>query len=146
MIPKKVATKPTTKTPWGHANENWRRGFTACVSSSSTAPAVVEDPSARETLDDKILAALSEVTEILAMMESSHRVREEDERMLGAFESGMFASKLGANLRGRPMTIDALGSPEVKPAALHHRAPNHRVSLFASLNPSGERLPPQKHV
>uniref|UniRef100_A0AAV1TMQ8 Uncharacterized protein n=1 Tax=Peronospora matthiolae TaxID=2874970 RepID=A0AAV1TMQ8_9STRA len=39
---------------------------------------------------------------------SSQRVHEEDERMIGAVESGMFASKLGANMRGRLMTIDAL--------------------------------------
>ena len=83
-------------------------------------PAVVGEPSARErgeAIDDKILAALAALTDRLAKLESSQRVRYEDERMLGAVESGMFASKLGANMRGRPMTIDALGSLEKKPEA-----------------------------
>uniref|UniRef100_A0AAV1TAQ6 Uncharacterized protein n=1 Tax=Peronospora matthiolae TaxID=2874970 RepID=A0AAV1TAQ6_9STRA len=34
--------------------------------------------------------------------------------MMGAIESGMFASKLGTNMRGRPMTTDALGPQEEK--------------------------------
>ena len=56
--------------------------------------------------------------------------------MLGAVESGMFASALGANMPARPMTIDALmDSPEQKPAALSPslRAPDLEESMFASL-------------
>ena len=70
---------------------------------SVNTPAAVEDSFACEsvTRDDKILAALDGVTEHLAVLKSSQRVRDEDERMTGAVESGMFASKLGANMRGR---------------------------------------------
>ena len=74
-------------------------------------PAVVEEPPARErgeATDDKILAVLAAVTYRLSKLESLQRVREEVERMLGAVESGMFVYKLGANMRERPMIIDAL--------------------------------------
>ena len=76
--------------------------------------AAVEDSSTNEseTRDDKILAALAGVTERLVVRESSQRVREEDERMMGAAENGMLASKLDANMRGRPMAIDALEPPK----------------------------------
>ena len=60
------------------------------------------------------------MTDRLSKLDSLQRVRDEDERMLGAVNIGMFASKLGENMRGRPMTIDALGLLEEKPAA--HRA------------------------
>ena len=67
---------------------------------------------------------------------------------MGAVESGMFASNLGANMRGRPMMIDALEPPEEKPPAprTYQRAPDLGVSRFASLEPPGERLPPQHHT
>uniref|UniRef100_A0AAV1T469 Uncharacterized protein n=1 Tax=Peronospora matthiolae TaxID=2874970 RepID=A0AAV1T469_9STRA len=61
--------------------------------------------------DDIILTALAGVTERLTVLESSQRVRDEKEWMMGAVEKGMFASKLGAKMRGRPMTIDAHGPP-----------------------------------
>lgn len=65
--------------------------------------------------EDKILPALTALTDRMAKMESSQRKREVDEKMLGAVESGMFASALGANMRARPMTIDVLmDSPEQK--------------------------------
>ena len=63
--------------------------------------------------------------------------------MLGAIESGMFASKLGANMRGRPMTIDTLGLLEKKPGA--HRAsfrwPDDGESIYASLAPPRGQQP-----
>uniref|UniRef100_A0AAV1V901 Uncharacterized protein n=1 Tax=Peronospora matthiolae TaxID=2874970 RepID=A0AAV1V901_9STRA len=116
-------TEATSKTPGGVARAAPGRVSPARVPSSGDTPGVVEVPPARErseATDDKILAALAAVTDRLSKLESSQRVRDEDERMLGAVESGMFASKLGANMRGRPMTIDALKSLEEKPAA--HRA------------------------
>uniref|UniRef100_M4BNX7 RxLR effector candidate protein n=1 Tax=Hyaloperonospora arabidopsidis (strain Emoy2) TaxID=559515 RepID=M4BNX7_HYAAE len=92
--------------------------------------AAVEDSSTREseTRDDKILAALTSVTERLVVRESSQRVREEDERMMGAAENGMFASKLDANMRGRPMAIDPLEPPK---RSSRHRAPA-RCALAAA--------------
>ena len=77
------------------------RGSPACVPSSVNTPVAVEDSSAREseTREDNILAALAGVTERLAVLESSQRERDEDERMMGAVESDVFASKLGANMR-----------------------------------------------
>uniref|UniRef100_A0AAV1V1J0 CCHC-type domain-containing protein n=1 Tax=Peronospora matthiolae TaxID=2874970 RepID=A0AAV1V1J0_9STRA len=140
------AREPTTKTPGGVAQPTPGRGSPARVPTPVTTSAVVEDSSAQETRDDKILAALASVTERLATLESSQRVRDEDERMLGAVESGMFASKLGANMRGRPMTIDALGSPERKPTAppAYQRADELGLSRFATLEPPGARLPQQQ--
>ena len=104
------------------------------------APVVVGEPSARErgeATDDKILAALAALTDRLSKLESSQRVRNEDERMIGAVESGMFASKLGTNMRGCPMTIDALGSLEDKPEAPRARARwrDNGELMFASLAP-----------
>ena len=96
------------------------RGSPARVPSSAKPLSVVEEPPARErseATNDKILAALAAVTDRMSKIESSQCVRYEDEMMLGAVESGMFASKLGENMRGRPMTIDALGPLEEKPAA-----------------------------
>ena len=51
-------------------------------------------------------------------------MRDEKKRMLGAVESGLFASKLGANMRGQPRTIDAIGdakekAPENEPRTVH---------------------------
>ncbi|CAI5733951.1 unnamed protein product [Hyaloperonospora brassicae] len=102
--------------------------------------AVVEETPAQERVgatDDKILAALADVTSRLASLESSQRVRDEDKRMLGAVERGMLASNLGAKLRGRPMTIDALGDAEKKPPAAraYQRAAELGASRFASLEP-----------
>ena len=103
-------------------------------------PGVVEVPPDRErseATDDKILAALAAVTDRLSKLESSQRVRDEDERMLGAVESGMFAPSLDANMRGRPMTIDALGPLEEKPEAPRARTPwpDDGESMFALLAP-----------
>ena len=65
--------------------------------------------------------------------------------MLGAVESGMFASKMGANMRGPLMTIDALGTPERKPAAppAYKREYDLGVSRFVTLEPPDARLPQQ---
>ena len=102
--------------------------------------AVVEETPAQErsgATEDKILTALANVTSRLASLESSQRVRDEDERMLGAVESGMFSSNLGAKMRGRPMAIDALGDAEEKPPAAraYQRAAEIGASRFASLDP-----------
>ncbi|CEG49030.1 conserved hypothetical protein [Plasmopara halstedii] len=45
----------------------------------------------------------------MTQMEASQLKRDEDERMLGAIESGMFHSALGNGRGGTPMHIDALG-------------------------------------
>uniref|UniRef100_A0AAV1TQY3 CCHC-type domain-containing protein n=1 Tax=Peronospora matthiolae TaxID=2874970 RepID=A0AAV1TQY3_9STRA len=140
------AREPTTKTLGGVAQPTPGRGSPSRVPTPVTTSAVVEDSSAQETRDDKILAALASVTERLATLISSQRVHIEDERMLGAVESGVIALKLGANMRGRPMTIDALGSPERKTTALpaYQRADELGVSRFATLEPPGARLPQQQ--
>lgn len=113
--------KPTTAIA-GHIRASPARGaLPARVASSARAAVSIEDSSTHErrpTTDDKILAALAALTDRMAKMESSQRVRDDQERIMGAVESGMFASALGANARARPMTIDALtDSPERKPAA-----------------------------
>uniref|UniRef100_A0AAV1UMW7 Uncharacterized protein n=1 Tax=Peronospora matthiolae TaxID=2874970 RepID=A0AAV1UMW7_9STRA len=133
-------TEATPKIPGGVARAAPGRVSPARVPSSGDTPGVVEVPPARErseATDDKILAALAAVTDRLSKLESSQRVRDEDERMLGDVESGMFASKLGANMRGRPMTIDALKSLEEKSAAhrTRERWPENGESMFASLAP-----------
>lgn len=107
---------------------------------SVNTPAVVEESPAREqgeATDDKILAALAAVTDSVSKLESSQCVRDEDERMLGAVGSGMLASKLEANIRVRPMTLDALGPLKEKLEALRARArwPDIGESMFVSLAP-----------
>ena len=134
-------TKATAKTPGDVARAAPGRNSPARVHSSVNTPAVVGEPSARErgeATSDKILAALAALTDRLTKLESSQRVRDEDERMLRAVESGMFVSKLEANMRGRPMTIDALGSLEEKSEAprSHAHWPDDSESMFASLAPS----------
>uniref|UniRef100_A0AAV1UNK0 Uncharacterized protein n=1 Tax=Peronospora matthiolae TaxID=2874970 RepID=A0AAV1UNK0_9STRA len=137
-----ATTEPTTKTPGGVPRATPGRGSPA---RAPIAPAVVNDGPARESgeRDDKILAALAALTDRLASLESSQIVRDEEERMLGAVESELFASKIGANMRGRPMTIDAIGDAEEKAPVPrgYHRAP-------ASVPPSREyaALPPPKQV
>ena len=132
-----ATTEPTTQTPGGVSRTAPGRGL---PSRSPTAPAVVNDGPARESgqRDDKILAAL---TDQLASLESSQRVRDKAERMLGALESGLFASKLGANMRGRPMTIDANGDAEEKAPVPrgYQRATDLGASRFASLDPPRAR-------
>ena len=113
-------TDATTKTLGVIARPAPGRGSPVCVQPSFHAPAVVDESPARERSEakhDKILAALAGVTYCLAKLESSQRVRDEDERMLDAVENGMLASALGANMRGRSMTIGAIGSPEQSPSA-----------------------------
>ena len=137
MSPMAATTEPTTKTPEGVPQATPGRVSPA---RARTAPAVVNDGPARESgqRDDKILAAL---TDRLASLESLQRVRDEEERMLGAVESGLFASKLGANMRGRPMTIDAIGDAEEKAPVPrgYQRATDLGASRFASLEPRRAR-------
>uniref|UniRef100_A0AAV1V2L8 Uncharacterized protein n=1 Tax=Peronospora matthiolae TaxID=2874970 RepID=A0AAV1V2L8_9STRA len=139
-----ATTEPTTKTPAGVPRATPGRGSPA---RAPTAPAVVNDGPARESgkRDDKILAALAALTDRLASLESSQRVRDEEERMLGVVESGLFASKLGANMRGRPMTIDAIGDAEEKAPVPrgYQRATDLGASRFASLEPPRARAAPQ---
>uniref|UniRef100_A0AAV1UN05 Uncharacterized protein n=1 Tax=Peronospora matthiolae TaxID=2874970 RepID=A0AAV1UN05_9STRA len=88
-------------------------------------------------MNDEILSALVGVMDRLANFESSQRVRDEDESILGSVENGMSASALSAKLRGRQNIVKALGSPEQKPAFTLDRAlaPGDGVSMFASLAP-----------
>uniref|UniRef100_A0AAV1TR58 RxLR effector candidate protein n=1 Tax=Peronospora matthiolae TaxID=2874970 RepID=A0AAV1TR58_9STRA len=139
-----ATTEPTTKTPGGVPRATPGRGSPA---RAPTAPAVVNDGPARESgkRDDKILAALAALTDRLASLESSQRVRDEEECMLGVVESGLFASKLGANMRGRPMTIDTIGDAEEKaPVPRGYQcATDLGASRFASLEPPRARAAPQ---
>ena len=56
---------------------------------------------------------------------------------MGAVESGMFVLSADANMRARPMTIDAIGDAEEKASALHkyQRATDLGASRFASIEP-----------
>ena len=84
--------------------------------------------------DEIILAALAALSNRMEKMETSQMRIDEDERMRGAIESGMFASALGANMGVRTMTIDALrNSPERKPASCEARAPGPSPELGGSL-------------
>ena len=135
-----ATTEPTTKTPGAVSRAAPGHGLPA---RAPTASAVVNDGPARESgqRDDKILAALAALTDRLASLESSQRVRDEEERMLGAVESRLFASKIGANMRGRPMTIDAIGDAEEKAPVPrgYQRATDLGASRFASLEPPRAR-------
>uniref|UniRef100_A0AAV1VIL0 Uncharacterized protein n=1 Tax=Peronospora matthiolae TaxID=2874970 RepID=A0AAV1VIL0_9STRA len=139
-----ATTEPTTKTP-GVSREP--RLGAARQRVRLPHPQVVNDGPACESgkRDDKILAALAALTDRLASLESSQRVRDEEERMLGAVESGLFASKLGANMRDRPMTIDAIGEAEEKAPVSrgYQRATDLGASRFASLRPPRARAAPQ---
>ena len=139
MSPMARETEATAKTPGGVARAAPGRGSPARVPSSVNTSAVVGEQSARErgeATDDKILAALVALTDRLTKLESSQRVLE-DERIIGTVENGMLASKLEANMCGRPMTIDALGSLNKKPEAPRARArwPDDGESMFVSLAP-----------
>uniref|UniRef100_A0AAV1TL04 Uncharacterized protein n=1 Tax=Peronospora matthiolae TaxID=2874970 RepID=A0AAV1TL04_9STRA len=75
-------------------------------------------------------------------METSQLKRAEIGKTLDALESRMFASAFGANMRARPMTIDALmDSPEHNLAALpsSSRATDLKESVFVSLAPDVDR-------
>ena len=151
MSPMARETEAAPKTSGGVARSAPGRVSQARIPPSVNTPRVVEVPPARErceATDDKIIAALAAVTDRLSKLESSQRVRDEDKRMLGAVESGMFASKLGANMRGRPMTTDALGSLEGKPVA--PRACERWIydgeSMFASLAPPRGQPSAQHHI
>ncbi|CEG47616.1 uncharacterized protein PHALS_04766 [Plasmopara halstedii] len=50
----------------------------------------------------------------MTQMEASQVKRDDDERMLGAIESGMFHSALGNGRGGAPMHIGALGDSPVQ--------------------------------
>ena len=145
------AIDAATKTPSGVARPAPGHGSPARFPSAVDASAVFNDSPVRErseATEGKILAALVGLTDLLAKLESSQRVRDEDERILGAVESGMFASAIGAHMRGRPMFIDALGSPERKPSAYPAQAlaPEDGVSMFASLAPPRGQAPVQHRV
>ena len=80
----------------------------------------------------------------MAKTESSQREREDHERMLGAVQSGMFASALGANARAKPMNHRRVhGLPENKPAPRPLRAhvPDLEEPMFASFAPACARTP-----
>ena len=64
--------------------------------------------------------------------------------MLGAVESWMVTSALNANMRGRPMPIDALNSPEQTPAVPQTRArtTDANESMFVSLAPARRQVTP----
>ena len=105
MSPKARESEATAKTPDGVARAAPRCGSPARVPSSVNTPAAVEEPSARkrvEANDDNIFVALAVVNDRLSNLESSQRVRDEGKRMIEDVGSGMFASKLGVSMRGRP--------------------------------------------
>ena len=76
--------------------EGTRRCRTSCASRVCLflpAPAIVDVPALEsiKATDERIRAALVAVTDRLSNLESSQRVRDDDERMLGTVERGMFA-------------------------------------------------------
>ncbi|CAH0480585.1 unnamed protein product [Peronospora belbahrii] len=71
-------------------------------------------------------------------IKSSRMKADEDERMCGALDSGLFASAIGVIMCAKTVTIDAVRDlPERKPAACQARAPVPRPDLggllFSSL-------------
>ncbi|CAH0489965.1 unnamed protein product [Peronospora farinosa] len=103
---------------------------------AAASPAVVQGaPTAHERGDDvdtRILATLVDLQARMAQMEIFQQKLDEEERMMGAIESGMFRSAL-ANVRGgAPLHIDALGHSPVRPSTgqghasmLNHGAGQH---------------------
>ena len=79
-------------------------------------------------------------------METSQIRINEDERIRGAIERGLFASSLGANLGTRTMRMDALEPVERKPPAraplAHASTLSREYSPFESLGPRFPVLPP----
>ncbi|CAI5704017.1 unnamed protein product [Peronospora effusa] len=68
----------------------------------------------------------------MTQMEVSQQKLDEDERMMGAIESGMFLYALANGRGGAPLHIDALGHSPVRPrtgqghaSMLHHGAGQH---------------------
>ncbi|CAH0484856.1 unnamed protein product [Peronospora farinosa] len=103
---------------------------------AEASPAVVQGaPTAHERGDDvnaRILATLVDLQARMAQMEVSQQKLDEEERMMGAIESGMFRSALSNGRGGAPLHIDALGHPPVRPrtgqghsSMLHHGAGQH---------------------
>ncbi|CAI5734965.1 unnamed protein product [Hyaloperonospora brassicae] len=91
------------------------------------APAPTEDvaTAARERgsedVNKRIFNAFLGLEERVMRMEASQIKAEEDERMRGAIESGMFSSALGCEFGRETMTRDALGfAPAVRNAPLSH--------------------------
>lgn len=120
----------------GHARASASR-----VASTPCTAAVIRDVSACEkssATDEKILAALATLSDCIEKMETSHMWNDEDERIRGAIESGIFASALGAHMDARTTTVDVLrNSPERKPAAFQAQAQEPSTEfvefLFSSL-------------
>nr|BAP68813.1 RxLR effector candidate protein [Hyaloperonospora arabidopsidis Emoy2] len=124
--------------PAGHARAS--PGRAASPSRAPTPPraaAVVGDPPTHErrsATEENILSALAALLDHMEKMETSQMLTNEDERMRGAIESGLFASALGENMSAKTMTIDALrDSPERKPAARQARVPAPPPDIEGSL-------------
>ena len=78
-------TEATEKTSGGVSRDAPGRGSPARMPSSVNTLAIFREPSARErgeATDDKILTALAALTDRMAKLNSSQRVRDEDERCL----------------------------------------------------------------
>uniref|UniRef100_A0AAV1TAE8 Uncharacterized protein n=1 Tax=Peronospora matthiolae TaxID=2874970 RepID=A0AAV1TAE8_9STRA len=142
MSPLVTTTEPNTKTPGGYPRATSERGSPA---RPPTSPAVGNDEPARESgeRDDKILAALAALTDRLAKLESSRECETRRSAFLGPWRAD-FASKLGANMRGRPITIEAIGEAEEKAPVPrgYQRATDLGASRFASFEPPRARAAP----
>uniref|UniRef100_A0AAV1VBX8 Integrase catalytic domain-containing protein n=1 Tax=Peronospora matthiolae TaxID=2874970 RepID=A0AAV1VBX8_9STRA len=110
-------TTSTTTSPWLWSTTTAKR----------TAPAPAEDVAtaarerSSEDVNKRILNALLGLEERVMRMEASQIKTEEDERMRGAIESGMFSSALGRDFGRETMTRDALGfAPAVRNASSPH--------------------------
>ena len=136
--------KAATPAAAGHARASPAR--------PTSAPAVVDNLSAHErspTKEDKILTMLDALSSRMERMETSQIRIDEDKRMRGVIESGIFASALGAYLGTRTMRMDALEPVKRKPPAraplAHASTPSRDYSPFESLGPRFPALPPQPH-
>ncbi|CAH0483067.1 unnamed protein product [Peronospora belbahrii] len=106
-----------------------------------------QDDKAAPAKEDKILAMLNALSSRMERMEASQIKLDEDKRMRGAIEIGLFASSLGVNLGAATMRIDALEQPERKPPAraplVRAPTPSQEYSTFHSLDPRFPALSPQ---
>ncbi|CAI5739080.1 unnamed protein product [Peronospora destructor] len=93
---------------------------------AAASPAVVQGaPTAHERGEDvnaRILATLIDLQARMAQMEVPQQQLDEDERMMGAIESGMFCSALANGRGGAPLHIDAIGHSPVRPRTGQGRA------------------------
>uniref|UniRef100_A0AAV1VDE4 Uncharacterized protein n=1 Tax=Peronospora matthiolae TaxID=2874970 RepID=A0AAV1VDE4_9STRA len=117
---------------------------------SPRSAAVLRDVPAHErssATDENILAVLAALSDRMEKMQTCQIRIDEDKRIRGAIESGMFPSAVGANMGARTMTNEALrNSLERNPAAREERKPGPSPELGGSLFSSLETRSPMPNM